>query len=545
MAITPLWKITNTKGELIYSGEAVTRRALLASLFEQGASFAGANLGGYDLSHMNLNGIDLTGANLAGAVLRGATANKARFDHANLDGVRAEGLTARQASFRHARLGLGERKNQCATFDGAILTHSCFDGAEISGASFEGISASGVTFDLAKLLRVRFANAVLSNADWSRAEVLQCDFSHAELNASSGALKVPRASLPNRTIDTVAIGNTYSGAVLDASVPKLSFDRAATGVANHIAWAASTAAILAATAALPVDPTGEWLGKLVGQGTVMLGAVALITLIKEKIDEKLQHQLADVTLKLQGMVRGAFAELTQRGANIAETVAALTRGPGLKPLRKALAATHDGAQRNGIFNEVKQLVLGSTNIILCDRRHMALALEWMSSSYGRTRLLKRDFIVSRVAHDNDSAPTMLKFFADGGGMAAFWTKDGKMFRAMGWDADELVPEAWPVNGPAPAHSNRTMPAMRARQLFEQAVVNDHFPSVRLTYDRLTHQLRAGRDGSIVVTRQRDQLARNAHGPVLIRGDGSALSEKEAVALSRRDDDDAAPATRAM
>lgn len=536
------WDLKNRDGHVLHSGKFVTKKDFIQHLIDRGASFRDADMRDLDLSHMRLDGLDFTGANLAGAKLRGSTANKTRFDNADLSGVRAEGMTARQASFMHVTVGKHRIRGteSVAFFDGAQLTYSSFDGAMLDQASFEGCSMSGATFDYARLKRCILRNARLNNADFSRSEILQCNLEHAELNATTAAFRLPRASLPNRTVDTIAVGNNYKGAVIDETTPIFKWDRTFNGIDQHVAWGVSTAAMLAATAFMPVDPSGEWLGKLVGQGVVMMGAVALLSLLKEKLSQKVQDRLADVTLNLQLSMRTATAELLQRGANVKETVAALGRGSGIKALTRALAATSANAEQIGIMPLVKALAAGDTNVILCDRGHMALALEWLSSSFARSKLLKRDLIISRVGHEDDAAPSILKFFA-GGGMAAFWTRKGEVSRTLTWAADDMVPEQWSVKGVPPAGP---MQAMHARQMFENAVIRDHLPGAELTYDRLTQQLRAGKDGSIVVTGQRDQLPRNPNGPVLIRPDGERLSERQARDMLRRennnDDGDALP-----
>lgn len=532
------WEIKNVAGEVIHLVRSVTKKEAVEALIKRGASFRNADLRDADLSHMRLDNLDFSGADLSGARLRGSTANKTKFDGCLMNGVRAEGMTARQASFRDIVAGRHRVRgtDTIAVFDGAQLTWSSFDGARLNEASFEGCSVSGATFDLAKLKRCVFRNARLNNTDWSRSEVLQCDFAEAELNATTAAFRVPRASLPNRTVDAIAVGNKYKGTIIDETTPSFKWDRRFGTIDRHLAWGVSSAAMIAAATLLPIDVGDKWLGKLVGQGTALIGALALLQLLKDKIGGVLQEKLGDVTLSAQLALRTATIELMQRGANIRQTIAALGRGPGFSAIRRALSATTQDADDAGIMPLVKSLVAGDTNIILCDRRHMALALEWLSSSFDRTKLLGRDFVISRIDHEDDAAPSILKFFA-GGGMAAFWTKGNAIDRAMHWEADNMVPEQWPVNG---APRSGPMQAMHARQLFETAVIRDHLPNGNLTYDRLTQQLRAGRDGSVVVTMMRDQLPRNPHGPVVIRPTGEQMNEQQAKDMQRRENrDDAA------
>ena len=452
-------------------------------------------------------------------------------------------MTARQASFRDASIGTYTIRgvDTIAVFDGAQLTYSSWAGAKVSKASFEGCAMAGVSFDSSNFTHCIFKNARLNNAELSRATLLRNDFAHAELNATTAALRLPRASLPNRTVDTVAVGNNYKGAVLDETTRMLNWDRVFVSIDKHLAWGVSTAAMLGAAALLPMEPNGEWLGKFVGQGAALIGVVALLSLAKEKLGGLIQDKLSEATLNLQVALRQTTLDMIRRGANIANAVAAFVRGPGVAAIRRSLAATREEANRAGIIPAVKTVLAGETNIILCDRGHLALALEWLSSTYDRTKVLKSDFIISRVDNEDDAAPSILKFFA-GGGMAAFWSKEGKVTKANYWDADEMVPATWAVNGSPPPGP---MQAMEARQMFENAVIKDHLPGVNLPYDRLSQQLRAGRDGSILVTTTKDQLPRNPHGPVLVRTDGEQLTEKQAKETMRReirdDDADEAPA----
>lgn len=535
------WEINDVHGNLLYSGEAVTRRELVAELAARGASFAGADLSGHDLSHLCLDGLDFSGADLSGSRLRGSTANKAVFDFAILDGVKGEGMTAKDAKFRNTRIGRCKVRGTttCSTFDGSIFTHSRFDGSQVEHASFEGASMSGTSFALAKVRRSIFRSAFLNNTDYSRGELFHNDFSGAEMTATSSATRIPRASLPDRTSDTVAVGNNYTDAVMDETTPAFKWDRVFGKIANQVAWGVSAAAMLAATSFIPMETGEQWLGHYVGQGVAVVGLVGLANMLLEKLGDRIKDKIEDQVLKLQLAVREAALEVKRRGGNIKETVAAVAFGTGFGPLRRALGATAGQVAGQGVMPFVKSITAGGTDIMLCDRRHMAAALEWIATSFGHSRLLEHDLVITRTAEGGD-APSILKFFA-GGGMAAFWTREGEVTRALSWDADSMKPDAWPDGTVAGVVAR----AIDVRKAFEIAVVKDHMPHVDLAYDMESETIRAGVDGSIVVTHSKTQLARNKIGPVLIRPDGTAFSERDAKILVQMEDrgghdDDAAP-----
>lgn len=525
------WTINDRTGAVLHEGQDETKKALIQRLVLEGRSLAGADLRNLDLSHLDLTGVDLAGADLSGASLRGAKAKGARFDGAVLDGVRAEGMTAVGASFMHATIGLHKRRGQDlkATFDGAVLTHARFDAAVINEASFEGCSISGGSFCLATVVRGVFRDARLNNLDWSQARLLHCDLRDAEMHATTAAYRIPRSSLPNRSRDTIAVGNNLEGAITDDTIPAFRRDRVLSGIDTHLAWTVSTAAMLAGASLLPVDPSGDWLGKLVGQGTVLIGALTLIGLLKEKITEKVQEHLSDATLKAQMAARTALFDLVRRAGNVANSVVALSRGPGAGAILDAMRATADDREAKGRVAAFAHAVIGDVDVVICDKGRMARGLEWISMAFSRSHLLGRDLVVARSDAGPD-APSLLKFFAHGG-MAAFWTEKGKVVRAMSWGADDMAPEI--VEGDADA----PVSAIEARLAFERAVVDEHVPGVHLDYDPAQQQLRAGRDGSVVVTEMRNQLPRNRHGSVLIRPDGGAYSESGARDLLRRENDE--------
>lgn len=515
-------KIVHRDGHVMYAGHFDSKRELIAWIIKNGGSLAGANLNMHDLSHLNLDHMDFTGADLTGAKLLGSKAAGAIFNDTLLIGTKAEGMTAPGAKFIGATIAPRTLLNKTiqTSFDGSKLTYSVWDGASITEASLEGCGLAGASFDMTEVTKCSFRGAFAHNTQWGRALLRDNNFENAELHTSLNGNYAPRRSMPDRTKDAIAISNNYKNAILDNTTSAFRLDHTLGKVARQVAWGASAAVMLLASTYLPLEPNGEWLGKVFGQGTVMVSAFFLLNLVKEKVGERVEDFVKENAMKVSLAVRAAAMEFTQRGGNLIEAVATITRGSGSAPFLSALAMTAKQAEEAGIPNIVKSIMVNDTSILLCDKGHMAMALEMQTSSYGRTHLLKKDMIFTRVKHEDDGAPSIIKLFA-GGGMAAFWTHGNQVETVREWGPDEMEPLTWPIAG-RPAQPRMSMDAMQARQLFEEAVVQDHLPNAKLTYDRMTDQIRAGMDGSIIITRQKTQLMSRGkqHGPIWIDPNGT-------------------------
>lgn len=522
-----LQTILDRAGNVLHQGDGETKKAFVEALIASGESLANADLRNLDLSRLVLDGGDLKGADLSGASLRGTSANGTRFDGSILKGVKAEGMTARAASFIHTTIGTHVRRGQTvrAIFDGAVLTHSRFEGASIEDSSFEGVAAAGASFRHAHVLNTTFKDALLHNVDWCLSEILRCKFNDAELHARTETYRIPRASLPNRSRECVAVGNDMTGAIVDDSIPAFKRDKLLSGLDSQLAWAASTGAMLLGASYLPIEPSSDWFGNIIGHGTVLVGALLVANMLKEKAVEFMQDHLSDATLKVQLAIRSGVIDALRRSGNLVNSVVAIGRGPSMRAIVDALRATAKQAVRDGIPKSIIRAAIGDVDVIVCDRRRMAVALEWISMSFYRTELIERDVVVARLGEGD--APSVLKFFA-GGGMAAFWVKDGAVTRTIAWDADEMIIES------DKDLADEIPTAMEARLAFEQAAVSQYVPGAQLQYDPGMHQLRAGRDGSVVVTDIKNQLPRNKKGTVLLRPTGESFSERAARELIRNE-----------
>jgi len=214
--------------------------------------------------------------------------------------------------------------------------------------------------------------------------------------------------------------------------------------------------------------------------------------------------------------------MVRRGGNIGNAVVAMGKSMAVAPFVDAIRATTDETHSSSALSAFSRMTVGDVDVIVCDKRRMAMVLEWISTSFSRTALIDRDFLVVRAGEPGD-APDMLKFFA-GGGMAAIWQRPGETSRVVVWDEEELKPSYTDEDGLTGTS------AMHVRRQFERAVIADHLPNTKVEYDPARQQLRAGMDGSIVVTEMRNQLPRNKSGVVLVRPSGEGFTESAARSL---------------
>jgi hypothetical protein len=527
MRAFPLKKFTISArdGTEIHAGTARNWGDYLEGLVKGGVSLAGADLAGASLARLSLDGADLRGACLDGADLTGASLCTARLDAASMRGVVADGLRARNAILSNVDLGplpaaTGPAKASRllgADLNAAVLRRARLDGADLSNANCRAT----------KFLAVRASGTNLSGADLSSAEFAMsrfsgCDLTGADLSSRSGA---PGYSLPDRTEGVVAFDNTYAGAKLDVGVRTFVRDRLAGRIMRRASFGVSALAITALAGLVPEEviqhaagavagnlPAGA-LGHLVGGGLVLVATVKLAALAREKVEELAGEYLGRRVMRGLRAAKSYASEAVRRGADAANLVAALAVGPGSAIVARSLKATSAEAAAAGVAAGFAEVLAGRVRVLLCDRRHLALALARLHTEQTRGSHLQRDLVLVREAEPDaaDDAPLSYRIGADGSTAAvwgpasrprsASWNPDGKPLSALGF----------PQGAPS-SHA--------AKAAFEAALWKDH--GLRRPYVTGSHQLAAGRDGSIQFVHEKTGQLNNPRGPAYLAVDGSEM-----------------------
>lgn len=525
-------KILDRDGEVLYEDTAPSKKELIVRLVREGKSLANADLHKCDLSYCDISngdfsGADLTDANMKGAIAGGLTI----FQDAILDGVRAEGMSGRRAVFMGASVKPSESGDP--TFAGAILTYSVWDEAQIQKATFDGAGLTGSRFRRAKVHRSSFRKAWFSNVDHAAAEYLENNMAEARMTPRAVAHRIPAASIPDQTRGTVAIGNTYGKTRLDGTLAAFKRDRFLGRLERGVCWSVSTAAILAGTGVIDdiaaQDTWREAFGSLAGTGFAFLMVATGANLVLERMSDKVKDVIHGSLTAIQRFVRTQAARINALGRLTKDYAVVFLTGPGREFVAHALTSESNGEP--AALSHQRHQRLAGCSVILATRDRIARCLQMIGNAANDKAAANHDHLVIRRNPGIDDLPTAIKYHADGG-VTGFWSHaDGSV---RGFVAFDHLERQIASKGDIPVVNRRA----DLRRQFETALICDMGGPSDFSYPFDTHEITAGRDGSVVVVQSGRSLPHNEkNGYVVIAKDGTAYTAGDAKIAARDDHGD--------
>lgn len=513
--------VKDRDGNVLYEGEAASLKDFIEDLVAGGHSLARADLRRRDLSGLDLNKVNFTDALLDGADLRGMSAQEGLFTGASMRGVVAQGLLAERAQFQGADLSpdtdvgarhysMRDEESVPSHLEGARLTYSNFSGAVLDGAVFDQATMSRSIFFHARAAGASFRDARLFDAAFSFGTFVNCGFEGAKLTTTT---QIATAHLPDRTAWMTVANCRFEEAEIDATVPAFARDHRWVKALRALAYTASSAAIFSGMHHLHIDENFSAFGDLLKSGTTLLLATSAVVVMKDMFAERardfVEHYLSDVDRRL----RKVFESARRQGANLRQLVVAAVRGPGLTAVTAALRQTRRSAEGRGFFSEFWQDErVGGTSVIFADRRHLAVALEALCAGEVRHRLQGDLVLIGPRPELN--APSVVRYKVDGSTSMAWVSASGERIGTADYDRDGNLLRA---DAGVPAEP-RIEGHIRG---FEAGLLESH--GLSLNYDRETHEVRAGQDGSILVMNRSNRRIGNPLGPSLIKPDGTVMN----------------------
>lgn len=543
------FNIKSTDGSVLHSGRARSVRGLIEQLLRTKTSLAGADLSRLDLANINFSHADLRGACFDGTDLRGCDASGADFSDASF----------LPAEIRKSKV---ESRLRSADLTGSCIESAIFDGADLSEARLPGVKASYASFRGAKLDRANFANstsvsclfihssclqtsfegASLRNADFAHASLINANFRTADLGhgtfSTLEAEKSKRltAHLPNRTRGALVVGCDYKDATLASTVPGLVTDRWISRSVRIALYTGTTVAVLMAGHHL-LDLCGGVAASLMGsKSTGTLTALGALMMVKEFGGEWIRDKSEEFMGDLARKVRSAMDELDRSGAQRASLVVTMAKGRTLEPLRLALAARQPHAKKRGIYALFKSFHNDLGQVIVCDRRHLALALAMLTVHANRGFDMPHDIVLLRCNGTHDEAeigPCAISFLADGE-TSAVWPVGEHGHATVRYSRKGEPKSCWNDDGVELPLDLEGLPKaalcrLDAALAFEAGLLRDH-DLHRFSYPQDTHMIRDGRDGSILVHRKNDNKIDNPEDdqPAIITSDGHGIRIRNGV-----------------
>lgn len=525
-------EIKDLDGKMLFRAEAANMKDLVRLAVAERVSLRRANLARADLNGADLAGVDLSEANL----------HRTRFKGANLAGADLSGASAVHAQFFGAHLAR-------ARFDGAKLAHADFDGSTLGQASFRGAlldeadfsqaSLTGADLSQAEARKASFRGARLVNAKFCYGRFVACDFAQADLGVSG---KLDALHLPDRTRGTVAIGCDYDDAKLPKrSLPAMRWDRwTGRGAEGLLSCVAAGSAALGGYMLLPHWMEVGGLVEMAEKGAGAVGGLAVVVMTAKRIEEFLSEKIAEAAVRLQVRLRDSVSRLVRVGADRAWLTVAMVKQGSDVPLRRALAATAPEAASRGFFARWTEFSAKVGRVVVCDRRHLGLALDECAFERDRRHPVDRDVVLVRTG-DGDGSPSLacdvdgtgaaaapvpvaVRFARDGTRSAVWAGDDGKPRVAATYGADGAPVAAWNIAKRAPidpAEIHR-LPAWKATlDAFEAGIRRDcGLPAaVRPTE---SHDVAVGSDGTVLVYDRRSGRLDNPLGPSVVTPAGEEV-----------------------
>jgi uncharacterized protein YjbI with pentapeptide repeats len=535
---TNVRQIFDIDGRLLYQGKATSIKSLVEQCVKSGRTLKRAQLRDLDLMHLDLRRGDFTGACLDGAKLRGSKLDDANFTDASMRGVSASGVDGVSAVFAGADFSPYEfervyedgRENPdgsrqmrkmrvTSDFVGAILTYARFDGAKVIEVDFSNAGMSSTTHVGAVCRKSVYKDTSLHNADWVDAKVIG--------NVFDGAAMTPRMKnvapehLPDRTLGAIVVGNSYKGVEFGSGNRGFVMDAFAVGKIRLATLALVTSGVFVATAAIPFDLEGA-LSNVIGKTATFVLAASAITWIKTPIEDFFKDRAIEFLAGSAVKVRSAISEMWKRGKSIASLSVALMTRNHADQVEKVLKSRH-----GGFFERVAAAAKGDYDVVVCDREHLAEALARVSEMMNGKSGHGHSVILVRMGDTTADVPRALVINRDGG-LEALWDQDDDgIIVHKAWDAAKIpVPEPGFV-GPArfQAPFNQHIGVVSK---FTKAILSEHGLE-DFTVKHETHMIRQGRDGSIVVLRQKDSRLDNRGAPTVITPDDRRLYFRNSTA----------------
>lgn len=501
-------------GDLVYTADnpKITRQKLIETLVSEGKSLAGLNL---------------QGAALPGACLRGANLRGACLKNANLDGADLTDADLREADLRGARLHGAEAIR--ALFGGANLTGAKASGIQARYASFRAAIMDGVTITDAFLTsavlthvhahNTNFKNTKLVNADFGSSDIVECDLSGCDLRAwdqEAGTKdRNPELArhLPLRTRNTIVVNCTYDkGTKFCPNAPAFKQDTRTNKLTHKGIYAITAGSFAGMVEYVPSTVTDTAMGLVstvqTAVGSNTFGVVMVVAgafLVKEAVGDAVKDKLKGFYEVTQSKVREVVQSMERRGVSRWHLVAAIGKNKSLEPLRWALSTQEASAAEKGYWSSYRAFDTEEGSVILCDRRHLAMALGALSSNRRRGHDLSRDIVLVRCddAEVRDGkSPSAFRFHKDGK-VTAVWSKGGQITRVASYGEDPGE-QAEAIHG-EPMDVALTRDALIAD--FEQSLLREHGLG-DFDYPREDHYLQSGRDGTILVFRTKDRKLDN-------------------------------------
>lgn len=501
-------KILSVDGNVLHEGRAKSRKAFIEFLVKQQKSLAGADLEGQDLTGLNLDDVDFEGANLDSADFRGTRAKGGNFSRASMRSIVAEGFQAKRARFIETDFSPHPDYGRPSRMNGAILQFSKLDLCKLVGVNLRAAGLSSTSMCGAIVHGNDFSDAYMHNVDYNDATVERNKFHGTDMTPT---LNIDEAHIPDRTHGAKVRYNSYKNTLIGKGNDL--FRRDSFFAKSAPLAFSGTAAIALATAWTYIPELSfEQIRDFVGHNTFgFIGVASAWVVGKDKAEDFVKEafgKLANGTLEA---VRAGLSDLVSRGKALKNMSVAIVTGKASEALQRAMRDVDAP-----VLKTIRANVTGEVDILIADRKKLAVALRRLSDAVVGQFVSKQDLIISRICdRETDRHVPSAVMLRKNGDIEAVWDDGSGNLTEMKWDQN-----GFPINATEATQGPHITHARVLKRFIEATLLDNNV--LNFSFDPVSHSLRTGRDGSLVVQNRETAGLDNPYGPSVLTPDGTAF-----------------------
>lgn len=542
----------DNKGNFVFKGEAQNHSNFLKQYLgkTKNKKLSNLNLEGYDFSDFrDLNGYDFSGSNLSNATFANVSLDKANFRSCKMHNTSFIRAFANNVRFDFADIKDGTMN--FSEFNKSSFFATTMDNVDASKSQFENadFGESMIThcdFEKSFMMASTFKNAHVVLTSFKGAN-LQDTPNHAFANQKERMLiyKEIENLLPDRTEGATFADCNYDDAQLSRNMRTAKWDKNIGNIAGR-AISILTVAVAAIGIERGYDVGKEYLeetlkehstltsflGSVVSTHPVWSGAavvvgIGLLTAGKEKTIDFLKETSSQALKNLFRGSRALVRKAKNIGGHIKDMTMLMANPNGSSELQRALQARSNSAKKIGCFQAMKMSlnsIFGGNkdigDIIICDKRHYAMALEVISQVRDgkQSHLRDQTLVVSSLTNpetEDGLSPSTLIFGKDGS-VRATWSSleaPGKQLAMVYYDNNGNYKMAIDSeDNDIPTDKLEKIKALTLKDVlsqFEKAILNN--PDMKkhnFNYDHNRSKIISGRHNSIFVENKESGLIDN-------------------------------------
>jgi hypothetical protein len=336
---------------------------------------------------------------------------------------------------------------------------------------------------------------------------------------------VSEAHLPDRTKDALVVGNSYKNTEFGSGNRGFVMDAFAVGKIRLATLGLVASGLFVATAAIPFDLEGA-LSNIIGKTATFVIAASALTWIKTPIEDFFKDKAIEFFAETAVKVRSSISEMWRRGKAISSLAVALMTRDHADQVQKVLES-----KAGSCFERIKAAAKGKYDVVVCDREHLAEALSRISEMMNNMTRQKHSVILVRMGASTDDVPRAVVINGDSG-MEALWDQDADgNIRHKAWDIAKFpLPDPGSV-GPQRFMGPYTSHLQVVSKFMNSILAENGLQDFKVRHQ--THFIRQGKDGSIVVVRQKDGRLDNMGAPTVITPDDRRLYFRNSTAYDER------------